>query len=134
MTTEEEYNKLAMEAQYLQQQMQEMQRQLQQGIMIQSGIDSTVKTIDGMKGVKNETFFQIGSGAFIKGRANDGKGILVDVGAGMFVEKAPEDAKVLLLDRKDKIEKAIEMLKKNLAQLTKRLQEIDAQVSQMEGQ
>ncbi|MFH0971307.1 MAG: prefoldin subunit alpha [Candidatus Micrarchaeota archaeon] len=123
--SEEELNKLAYEAQYLQQQAQEMQRQLQQAIAIASQLEAAAKTIEGLKDNKEEDYFQLGGGAFIKAKTAENSGILMDIGAGVFAEKNPEEAKELMQKRKKDVEKAMEILKNNLQKLTRRLQEID---------
>ena len=133
-SAEEEMNKLAYEAQYLQTQAQEMQRQLQSAIMLQSEIEATQKTIDGLKGLDDETYFQVGAGSFIRAKPSGEKGILVDIGAGVFMEKNPDDAKELLAKRSANITKAIESLKGTVEKINRRLQEIDMQAQEMQSQ
>ncbi|HLC48385.1 MAG TPA: prefoldin subunit alpha [Candidatus Norongarragalinales archaeon] len=132
MPNEEELNRLAYEAQYLQQQAQEMQRQLQQAILVLNNIDATTKTIDGLTGVKEDTFFQIGSDAFVKARPSPDM-VLIDVGANVLIEKEPKDAKELLKTRKANMEKAVGVLQRNLEKLNGRLLEIDRKAEELQG-
>jgi prefoldin alpha subunit len=133
-SAEEEMNKLAYEAQYLQAQGEEIGRQVQNALMLKNEIENTIKTIESMKTLKDETYFQIGAGSFVKARASEERGVLVDVGAAIFVEKKPDEAKELLEKRLQNLEKAVEILKKNAEQITKRLQEIDSRASELQGQ
>lgn len=133
MDAQAELNKLAYEAQYLEAQIQEMQKQLQQMVMINGQMDSTIKTIEGLKEAKNEAYFQIGSGSFIKAKPSGERGILMDVGASVFIDKKPEDAKEVLSKRKKDAERVIEMLKNNIQQIAKRLEEIDVKATELQG-
>ncbi|MFH1751233.1 MAG: prefoldin subunit alpha [Candidatus Micrarchaeota archaeon] len=133
MSNEEELQKLAYEAQYLQQQAQEMQRQLQQAVLLINNIDSTDKTIDGLSGMKEETYFQIGSDAFVKARPSENGRVLIDVGASALMEKEPHDAKDILKKRKAQLEKALETLRRNLDKINKRLMEIDGKAEELQA-
>lgn len=133
-SAEEEMNRLAYEAQYLQTQAQELQRQLQNAIMLKNEIENTVKTIKAMEDLKEETYFQIGAGSFVKAKATEGRGILVDVGAAIFLEKEPKEAIILLEKRKGNVDKALELLKNNLEEVSKRLLEIDKRAEEMQKQ
>lgn len=131
---EEELNRLAYEAQNLEAQLQEMQRQLQQAQLLVNEMNSTSASLEGLKELKEDTYFQLGSGAFIKGTAAENKYILIDVGAGVFMEKPIGEARELILKRREKLEKGIEALKANLTQGLKRLQEINQLADDLQQQ
>lgn len=134
MSNEEELNKLAYEAQYLTQQAQDMQRQLQQAVIVINNIDATIKTIDGLSGVKEETYFQIGSNAHVLARPSENRKVLIEIGAKVMVEKEPAEAKELLRNHKVQMEKAVELLKKSNEQVSKRLMEIDMKAEELQTQ
>ncbi|MFH1442811.1 MAG: prefoldin subunit alpha [Candidatus Micrarchaeota archaeon] len=126
MSSEEELQKLAYEAQYLQSNLQEMQRQYQQAVAMMNQIEQTEKTVAALKDAKEDTYFQLGAGAFMKGKPNERKGVLIDMGANVFMEKTAEEARELLKARKANIEKAVGSIKKNLEEVSRRLEEIDS--------
>ncbi|MBI5224234.1 prefoldin subunit alpha [Candidatus Micrarchaeota archaeon] len=129
MANEEELNKLSYEAQYLQTQMQEMQRQLSQAVAVGIQLDSTQKSISGLPDVTDETYFQLGAGTFIKAKPANGKSVIIDVGAGVFLEKPFGEAIELLKKRKSNVDKAIETLRSNIEKISKRLSEIDLEAA-----
>ncbi|MEK6953899.1 MAG: prefoldin subunit alpha [Candidatus Micrarchaeota archaeon] len=132
MGNDEEIQKLAYEAQYLQQQLSEMQRQLQQAIIVMNNIDATTKTIDGLKGLRQETYFQIGSDAFVKAKPQEGDKILIDAGANVLIEKEPHEAKEILRKRKEQVEKATEVMKRNIDKLNARLMDIEKKAEEFQ--
>ncbi len=131
-SNEEELQKLAYEAQYLEQQMQEFQRQFQQAAVIQGQLEQTIQGIGGLEKANGDPYFQLGSGAFMKATPTPNLGVLVEIGSGVFIEKAPSEAISILGKRKDSIEKALGVLKGNIEKISKRLSEIDLKAADLQ--
>ncbi|MEK6843530.1 MAG: prefoldin subunit alpha [Candidatus Micrarchaeota archaeon] len=129
MANEEELNKLAYEAQYLQSQLQEMQRQLQQAASVGMQLDITDKSIGQMLDLKDETYFQLGAGTFLLAKPSVENTVLIDIGAGVFLEKPFDEAREILKKRKTSVDKAIDAMKGNIEKLSKRLAELDLEAS-----
>lgn len=127
----EELQRLAYEAQVL-----EEQRQLigQRMMQLQESVAQASVAIETIRGIKSESksFVPVGAGAMVPAKIEAGN-VLVDAGAGVVVEMKPDAAVALLESRMKKITDMLSSAEKDAGKLMQRLQAIDTQARGLIG-
>jgi prefoldin alpha subunit len=121
---DEQLKKLAMEAEWQQQQARDIQGQLQNIQTIEIEMFRTSEALKSLK-EKGVSLFSLGSGVFAKGELKDINRLLVNVGSNILVEKSIDETIIFLDERKKEIEEIRENLMNEMRQISARLREID---------
>ncbi len=99
----------------------------------QSTIDS-INEISGQdKGAKGkkDILFPLGSAAYTRGAVADKDKLIVEVGAGIALEKTTAEGKVILEKRKKEFGEAMEVLQKEMQNISGMMQKIEADAQHM---
>lgn len=127
---------LALQHRDLQKRAQTIQQQTN---MLQMSIEDcgrAITTIEDLQSFsKNpDTLVPIGAGSFVNANiANDNK-VVVEIGAGISVEKDVDGAITTLNKRKEDLQKVLEQMNQNLAQINQRIQSIESMAKQQQQQ
>ncbi len=127
---------LALQHRELQKRAQTIQQQTN---MLQMSIDDCGRAITTLEDLQSfsknpDTLVPIGAGSFVNANiANDNK-VVVEVGAGISVEKDVDGAIITLNKRKDDLQKVLEQMNQNLAQINQRIQSIESMAKQQQQQ
>lgn len=127
---------LALQHRELQKRAQTIQQQTN---MLQMSIEDCGRAITTLEDLQSfsknpDTLVPIGAGSFVNANiANDNK-VVVEVGAGISVEKDVDGAIITLNKRKEDLQKVLEQMNQNLAQINQRIQSIESMAKQQQQQ
>jgi len=93
-------------------------------------IQSTLESIEEIE-KSEEILFPLASGAYTLGKIIDKQKIVLSIGANIAVEKSLADAKKFLNERKNEIEKALNQVNKEIANLSFKLQVLEREISRI---
>ncbi|MFH1780128.1 MAG: prefoldin subunit alpha [Candidatus Micrarchaeota archaeon] len=116
---DEELKKEYLEYQYLQQQAQTLQNQVNQ---VRGAIEETNASIQALESLAEENIFSVGSGVLVKAKPSNNK-VLMDVGGKIVVEKTIPEATTALKDKNQKLENALKEMGKSFEEVIKTMQE-----------
>jgi prefoldin alpha subunit len=92
-------------------------------------IETTLQSIEDVMRSR-ESLFQIGSGAWTKGKRM-GKKLIVEVGAGVALEKTPEEARVTLQRRKAEVQRALRIVQQGIANTSAELERLGPEIRRL---
>ena len=111
----QQMNMEALQQQILQQQLREIEQQLGQIENKKMEFELIKNSLSDIKDKKgNEILVPLGSGVLAKADIKDDQKVLVNIGAGVTVERSIEDAKEIIDSQLGELEKAGEMLQKEI--------------------
>ncbi len=133
-STDEEMEKLAIQAQLAQQQGQALQSQLDmlQGTM--TDLNMTIDTIRNLKKAKSQSLLPIGSGTYITCQKVDPDNVMVSVGGGVIVVKKADDAAELLEKRLKMVSDAFDKAQKDFFEVNRRISDLNTRAAALAGQ
>ena len=133
-STDEEMEKLAIQAQLAQQQGQALQSQLDmlQGTM--TDLNMTIDTIRNLKKAKSQSLLPIGSGTYITCQKVAPDNVMVSVGGGVIVVKKADDAAELLEKRLKMVSDAFDKAQKDFFEVNRRISDLNTRAAALAGQ
>ncbi|MEM4389463.1 MAG: prefoldin subunit alpha [Candidatus Micrarchaeia archaeon] len=127
-----ELSRIALEAQSAQQQGANIQNQI---ASLQSSIveiRATIETLKNLKEMKGgDVLLPIGAGVFVNATITGGDRALVEIGSNIITEKSIAETIETLEKRLKVVEDTRERLESALAELAKRLRELDAEAKRI---
>lgn len=96
-------------------------------------VESTAEALRELSKVKekNESFVHVGSGVYLRVSVPEEKEFLVDVGAKTVVEKNVSGVLSYLEERSNKLKDVLELLKKNIEELSPHIRESEARLAKL---
>lgn len=130
--TQEKLQKMYMEYQALQQQAQQLNKQIE---IVANQINDLNATKDALEQIENtepgkETFFPLASGIFLKGKVTDTKEVLMNIGANTVVKKTTGESKDLIEDQIKELREFKQKIDSNLSSLSQKTADIEQELSQ----
>jgi len=123
MTGRDELTKIAYEMQIYREEAQMLQQQLGNLQLNYASVELAIQTLENVAKLNKgeQMLLPIGSGAYIKSKADNNELALVDVGAGVIVEKPIPDAVKFLKSRMGEMDSVKEKLQKNFVEVSNKL-------------
>lgn len=78
---------------------------------------------------REQTFFSIGAGVFVKAKLVDAENVIVEAGAKILAEKSIGDAKKLLAERRTQLESALARTRAETMELTNKLRALEQELN-----
>jgi len=125
--TKRQLEQKAFEINYLRQQAQQIEGQMQLVQRALIDIDATKAALAVTGQLKDGTMIPMGSGVFAKAKAENTEKVLIDVGARVLLEKTPQEASAILDGRKTALEK-------NMGELATTFERVAGQINQLSVQ
>lgn len=122
--TQRQLEQKAFEINYIRNQAQQIENQLQLVQKVLMDIEATKASLAVTDQLHTGTMLPLGSGVFAKAKTENTGTVLIDVGARVLIEKKPEDAISILDERKVALEK-------NMGELTAALERAAGQINQL---
>ncbi|MBI2542755.1 MAG: prefoldin subunit alpha [Candidatus Aenigmarchaeota archaeon] len=94
-------------------------------------IISTIVSIDEIEKNKDGALFRLGGEAYVEGKMNNKKNILVEIGAGVILEKSIKESKEILNERKIELENTFKELQNNITQLSTVLNQLGPEINEL---
>ncbi|MFH1247039.1 MAG: prefoldin subunit alpha [Candidatus Micrarchaeota archaeon] len=114
---------LQMQYSYVNSQIEQAQKQLNDMRMVLEEIQETTIAITELEQKPKSTIVAIGSNAFVKAQIETDK-VIAPIGANVLALKTPEDARKILEDRASKVSSVISNIERALTQLYQMQQRI----------
>lgn len=130
MTSNDDSQRMLYQLSVYEAQAKELQRQAQMLQNTSDEIEAAKAAIKGLSDASGEVIFPLGARVFAKATAKKG-GVLVESGAGVIVEKPYEEAIAGLEESAKNIQKALESAQKQMTEITRKAQLLNAQVEEM---
>ncbi|MCL2358720.1 MAG: prefoldin subunit alpha [Nitrososphaerota archaeon] len=120
---EEELRKLSMEMRYLEQTAEALQQRISMVNTAIADLTYANETLDSMEKEQEnaEMLVPIGGSSYVKVKLADPNKVIVGLGSGVSVEKTLSDAKVVLKERLDELEKAMNSAQQQFSQVAERI-------------
>jgi prefoldin alpha subunit len=93
-------------------------------------IQSTLNSIDEIEKSREEILFPLGSNAYVAGKVNDKKNMIVEIGAGIALEKTTKEGEEILKRRMEEVEKVLTSVQQGIIETSSTLNELGPQIQQ----
>ncbi len=125
-------NELALEYEYLRQEIEEIDREIKELQSHQSILLTTLETIEKLRTAQDrKALIPLGGGVYTHAITKDTSSVLVNVGANVLIEMPVKKAEKIINERIDQITSMIVKLNDEANEFLKRMQEIEIELSKI---
>ena len=114
----------------LQNQLENVQKQITALNAIANEISVTIDELKGLKNIGDEAdaYIPLGNLVYVKGKIIRSDKVLVNIGARVVVEKSVDEAERILLEKLDEIRKSIDELQKDASVIAEELRKTEDEI------